>query len=71
MAEQDYDIGVDQEPPKLKVKDFAAKIKAKYSISFADAFAAVFTIRKKATLITGDKEFDLLLNEANFKVKYL
>jgi ribonuclease VapC len=49
----------------------AAKIKAKYSISYADAFAAALTIKRKAVLITGDDEFEALLKEANFKVKYL
>ena len=49
----------------------AAAIKAKHSMSYADAFAAALTINKKATLITGDSEFDSLLGEANFKVKYL
>jgi predicted nucleic acid-binding protein len=49
----------------------AAKIKAKHSISYADAFAASLTIKKKATLITGDDEFKLLLKEPGFKVKYL
>lgn len=49
----------------------AAKLKAKYSISYADAFAAALTIKRKATLITGDDEFDVLKNEAGFKAKYL
>ncbi len=49
----------------------AASLKAKYRLSFADAFAAVLSITKKGTLITGDKEFDALVGEANFKVKYL
>ena len=49
----------------------AASIKAKYKLSFADAFAAALTINKKATLITGDHEFDNLLSESNFKVRYL
>ena len=49
----------------------AAKLKAKYSISYADAFAAVLTIKRKATLITGDNEFDALAGETGFKVKYL
>jgi predicted nucleic acid-binding protein len=48
-----------------------AKIKAKHSISYADAFAAALTINKKGTLITGDAEFKLLLKELNFKVKFL
>jgi predicted nucleic acid-binding protein len=55
----------------LKLTLEAAKLKAKYSISYADAFAAALTINKKATLITGDDEFGALVGEPNFKVKYL
>lgn len=49
----------------------AAALKAKYAFSYADAFAAALTINKKATLITGDKEFDNVVGETGFKVKYL
>ena len=49
----------------------AAKLKARYLISYADAFAAALTIKRKATLITGDKEFDALIGETAFKVRYL
>ena len=49
----------------------AAKIKAANKLSYADAFAAVLTITKKATLITGDREFDSLLKETGFKVNYI
>jgi ribonuclease VapC len=49
----------------------AAHLKAQYKLSFADAFAAALTITKKATLVTGDDEFEALENETNFKVKYL
>lgn len=49
----------------------AAKIKANYKLSYADAFAAAVTIQKKATLVTGDNEFEALEGETNFKVKYL
>lgn len=49
----------------------AAKIKARHSLSYADAFAAALTIRQKATLVTGDKEFKALEGESGFKVKYL
>src|SRR5258705_13509532 len=55
----------------LKLTLEAAKLKAKYSISYADAFAAALAINKKATLITGDDEFEALAGETNFKVKYL
>lgn len=49
----------------------AARIKARHKLSYADAFAAALTIKKKATLITGDKEFKQLEGEANFKVKFI
>ena len=49
----------------------AAGLKATSKLSYADAFAAALTISKKATLITGDHEFDALIGTANFKVKYL
>ena len=49
----------------------AANLKAKYKLSFADAFAAALAISKKATLITGDQEFESLVGETNFKVRYL
>ncbi len=48
----------------------AAKLKAKYSISYADAFAAALTIKRKATLITGDDEFDVV-HEKGFKLQHL
>lgn len=57
--------------PDFKLCMEAAALKAKYSFSYADAFAAALTIAKKATLLTGDKEFDALVGETNFKVKYL
>jgi ribonuclease VapC len=55
----------------LKLCMEAAGIKAKHSLSYADAFAAAVTINKKAVLITGDEEFESLSGEANFKVKYM
>ena len=57
--------------PDLKMCLDAAAIKAKHSLSYADAFAAVLTINRKAVLITGDDEFESLVGETNFKVKYL
>lgn len=49
----------------------AAKIKAVHKLSYADAFAAALTIRKKGTLITGDDEFENLKEQTGFKVKYI
>lgn len=49
----------------------AANLKARYRLSYADAFAAALTIQKKATLITGDPEFNNLSFEENFKVIFL
>jgi len=55
----------------LKLCMEAASIKAKYSLSYADAFAAAVTINKKAVLITGDDEFENLKNLPGFKAKYI
>ena len=49
----------------------AAQLKAKYKMSYADAFAAALTIDKKATLISGDSEFKALQKEKNFKVHFI
>jgi len=35
----------------------ASEIKAEYSISYADCFAAATAVRYKATILTGDPEF--------------
>ena len=49
----------------------AAKLKERFKMSYADAFAAALTISKKGTLITGDKEFKHLAGETNFKVEFI
>lgn len=49
----------------------AANLKARYKLSYADAFAAALTIQKKATLVTGDPEFNNLSHEENFKAIFL
>jgi predicted nucleic acid-binding protein len=49
----------------------AAKIKAGHKLSYADAFAAALTIQKRATLLTGDNEFDALKGLKGFKVEYI
>jgi predicted nucleic acid-binding protein len=49
----------------------AAKLKSKYRISYADAFAAALTIQMKGTLVTGDNEFNSLKKESGFKVHFI
>ena len=55
----------------LKLCIEAAGIKAKHSLSYANAFAAAVSINRKAVLITGDDEFENLNSLTGFKVKYL
>lgn len=38
----------------------AAKLKGKYPLSYADCFAASLSMKLKATLVTGDREFKKL-----------
>lgn len=49
----------------------AARLKAAYKLSYADAFAAALTISKKAVLLTGDKEFLNLKDEKDFEVEFI
>ena len=41
----------------------AAKLKAKYQIAYADCFAAALSLKLKATVVTGDPEFERLSHE--------
>lgn len=47
----------------------ASEIKAEYSISYADCFAAATALKYKATILTGDPEFKKL--EAIVSVEWL
>jgi ribonuclease VapC len=38
----------------------AAKLKGKYTLAYADCFAASLAMKLKATLVTGDPEFKIL-----------
>ena len=49
--------------------DLAANFKARFKISLADAFAAALAKQQKATLVTGDPEFEPL--EKEIKVVWL
>jgi predicted nucleic acid-binding protein len=59
---------IDQLPIEIAEADrpmvfSAAHFKARYPISYADAFSAVLAKAKNATLLTGDPEFKVLENE--------
>ena len=43
----------------------AAKIKAKYPISYVDAFAVAEAIESRATVVTGDPEYTTLSKEVD------
>ncbi|MFT4688554.1 MAG: putative nucleic acid-binding protein [Limisphaerales bacterium] len=56
-------------PADRQMSELAADFKAKHRISLADAFAAALTKEKRATLVTGDAEFQSL--EGEIKIKWL
>ena len=45
----------------------AAKLKVKYTITYADCFAAVLALSLKVLLVTGDPEFKKLSHELLIK----
>jgi len=45
----------------------AAKLKTKYTIAYADCFAAVLASSLKALLVTGDPEFKKLSDELSIE----
>ena len=49
----------------------AAKLKAKYPISYADAFAAAMAVINEASLLTGDPEFQTLEKKENIAIEWL
>ena len=49
----------------------AAKLKSRFKLSYADAFAAALTIQMKGILITGDPEFKNLQKVKDFKVHFI
>jgi len=49
----------------------AAKLKAKYPISYADAFAAAMAFINDAFLLTGDPEFQALEKKENISIEWL
>jgi predicted nucleic acid-binding protein len=49
----------------------AAGLKARYTISYADSFAAALAMIKNCSLLTGDPEFKLLEKEAMLSIEWL
>ena len=49
----------------------AAKLKATYSLSYADTFAAALALERGTTLYTGDPEFIPLEKSEGLKVRWL
>ncbi len=66
-----YEMPVRILAPSIEDCLTAAKLKAKYKISYADAFAASLAIHHDGILITGDKEFESLHQVPGFKVIFL
>lgn len=52
-----YRLPVTVVPPETELIWKASEIKAEYSISYADCFAASTALKYNATIITGDQEF--------------
>ena len=50
---------------------FAADLKSKHAIAYADAFAVATAIEFSAILLTGDPEIKPLEREQNLKVEWL
>ena len=57
--------------PDIEMTFEAATLKATSKLSYADAHAAALALHLKATLVTGDKEFNSLKKIKEFKVKYI
>lgn len=57
--------------PDLALTQDAATIKANGRLSYADAHAAALALHLKATLLTGDREFDSLKAIRGFRVRYI
>ena len=51
--------------------DAAARLKARYRISYADAFAAVLSMTRDAALVTGDSDFQQLLPTESLRLHWL
>ncbi len=62
-------VPIEFHPADRRLADLAADLKARFRISLADAFAAALAKEKKAELVTGDAEFEVL--EKEIKIAWL
>lgn len=58
-------------PAERRVVLSAARIKARYTISYADSFAVAAAQEQQAVLITGDPEFKPLVADGLLRVEWL
>lgn len=64
-------LPVQVQPADRNVVLSAARLKARYPISYADAFAVVVAQEQQAVLLTGDPEFKPLESDGTLKVEWL
>ena len=57
------EIGIEFVDADIELTRIAARFKARGGISYADCFAAALAKQQKATLVTGDREFEQLKND--------
>ncbi|MDQ6700356.1 MAG: PIN domain-containing protein [Acidobacteriota bacterium] len=51
---------------------YAAALKARYPISYADAFAAATAVMRNSPLVTGDRDFELMQSgEKGFQLEWI
>jgi predicted nucleic acid-binding protein len=63
-------------PIQLEEADFilamdAARIKARYRMSYADCFAAALAQRLNATVVTGDPEFETIERAGQLQIEWI
>ena len=64
-------LPIQVQPAERSVVLAAARLKARYPISYADAFAVVAAQEHRAVLVTGDPEFKSVETDGLLKVEWL
>jgi predicted nucleic acid-binding protein len=64
-------LPVQIQPAERSVVLSAARLKARYAISYADSFAVVAAQEQQAVLVTGDPEFKPLVDDGLLQVEWL